>query len=257
MADLIALWAVLGKHRPIILTGVPRYRSGGAGDHRGVVKLGVEELLRHLVVAGVVPVAGVLDPRSLPIEVLGELPSDRRVMYGAVWRLSMGYRTLGDVAKMNFAELVATPGVGTVAAQKIEVALASLSVLLRDGDQELLRRAPAPGLEDPAPSPAPSAEQARATCGRALLLLGKWMLGDGSGVIAIAAQVEVNPDNARKQLRMYSRDAKRTSAAEVGRLAAPILATGKAATKRRRGRRAGPGASENATENVVPVVFRK
>ncbi len=51
----------------------------------------------------------------------------------------------------------------------------------------------------------------------------------------------------------YSRDAKRTSAAEVARIAAPIIATGKAETKRRKGRRAGPAASEN----VVPVVFRK
>ncbi len=50
---------------------------------------------------------------------------------------------------------------------------------------------------------------------------------------------------------MYSRDARRTSAAEVARIAAPILAAGKAETKCRRGRRAEPAASEN----VVPVVF--
>ena len=105
--------------------------------------------------------------------------------------------------------------------------------------------------------PAPNAEQSRATCGRALLLLAKKMLRDGASVIAIAAQVELDPDNARKQLRMYSRDAKRTSAAEVARIAAPILATGKAETKRRKGRRASTGpASEPETENVIPIAFK-
>ena len=60
-----------------------------------------------------------------------------------------------------------------------------------------------------------------------------------------------DPDNARKQSRMYSRDAKRTSAVEVARIAAPILETGKVGAKRRRGHRAALAASEN----VVPVVF--
>ena len=54
---------------------------------------------------------------------------------------------------------------------------------------------------------------------------------------------------------MYSRHGKRTSAAEVVRIAAPILAPEKAETERRRGRRAGPAAGEAETENVVPVVF--
>ena len=49
---------------------------------------------------------------------------------------------------------------------------------------------------------------------------------------------------------MYSRNAKRTSAAEVARIAAPIIATGKAETKGHRGRRTKPAASENVTEIV-------
>ena len=83
-------------------------------------------------------------------------------------------------------------------------------------------------------------------------MLARRMMLDGASLTAVAAQVTTGPDNARKQLRMYSRNAKRTSAAEVARIAAPILATGKVETKRRRGRRVGPAASEN----VVPVLFR-
>ncbi len=56
-------------------------------------------------------------------------------------------------------------------------------------------------------------------------------------------------------MRVYSGNGRRTGAAEVARIAAPILATGKAETKRRKSRRAGPAASEPATENVVPVMF--
>lgn len=74
---------------------------------------------------------------------------------------------------------------------------------------------------------------------------------------AIAAQVALDPDNARKQLKMYSGARYgRTAATEVARIAAPILATGKKiAPKRRGGRRAGPAAPEPTSENVVPVVF--
>ncbi len=229
------------------------YRAGRPGYYYVVAELGVEQLLRNLVTAGVVPAAAVLDPRMLPIQTLEELPSGRRVASGTIWHLSKRFATLGDVAALSFAELVAEPDVGAVAAQKIEAALASLSVLLRDGDPELLRRAPAPAVEEPAPAPDP--EQARAACGRALLLLVKRMMQDGASLTAVAAQVELDPDNARKQLRMYSRNAKRTSAAVVARIAAPIIATGKAETKGHRGRRTGPAASENVTENVFPIVF--
>ncbi len=55
--------------------------------------------------------------------------------------------------------------------------------------------------------------------------------------------------------RVYSGSGRRTSAAVVARIAAPILVTVAPKTKRRRGRCAVPAASEPATGNVVPVVF--
>ncbi len=73
---------------------------------------------------------------------------------------------------------------------------------------------------------------------------------DGASLTAVAAQVALDPDNARKQLRMYSRDPKRTGAADVRRIAAPIIAPTEAETKRRAGRRAQP-----AGDNVIPVAF--
>ena len=36
MADLIALWAVPGKHRPIILTGVPRSVEEASDNKRAI-----------------------------------------------------------------------------------------------------------------------------------------------------------------------------------------------------------------------------
>jgi len=76
-------------------------------------------------------------------------------------------------------------------------------------------------------------------------------------VTAIAADIALDLDNARRQLRMYSGARYgRTAANEVARIAAPILATGKKITpKRRGGRRAAPAVTEPAGKNVVPIVF--
>ncbi len=71
--------------RDLVVAIRQAYRAGEPGYDRGAAKLGVEPLLRHLVVAGVVPVGGDWGSHAPAAAILlGQIDNDYRLPDGRI-----------------------------------------------------------------------------------------------------------------------------------------------------------------------------
>ncbi len=222
-----------------------------------LVKLSEDEVLQRLLAQGVIELRDMHDPRTMPVQTI-ERASDQLIPYVAIWSLSQRARSLGDLGELTYGELMALPSIGPVAARKIERALARAGLLLKDGDPALLHRVhdepeEAPALADSLATVQPRAaspEAACQECGMALLKLAKKILRDGTSLAGIAAQLTLDPKNAAKQLRHWVSHGDRPFVADVGRIAALVIAS-----ERPKRRRSGRAIAEVEADNVIPVAF--
>ncbi len=222
-----------------------------------LVKLSEDQILQRLLAQGVIALRDIHDPSTMPVQTL-ERVSEHLIPHVAMRSLSGRVRSLGELGELTYGELMALPNIGAVAARKIERALARGGLLLKDGDPTLLHRVHDEPDEAPAPAdalasgqpPVASPEAAYEDCGLALIKLAKKILRDGTSLAGIAAQLTLDPKNAAKQLRHWVSHGDRPFVADVGRIAALVIAS-----ERPKRRRSGRAIAEVEADNVIPVAF--
>lgn len=219
-------------------------------------KLGEDELLVYLVGQGVLGCQDV-GPGTMPIEMLGEHRGGR---LGAttLGELERHFKTLDQLTAWSFADLVSLPGIGVTSAHKIERALATFGLSLRD-------RVPAiPETTTPAePDTSPplsdaSPDEIRAACASALIDLGVMVARDSSGLLRFATNIMAGKQNVAGRIKRYAGALGQSRGAEVARVAAPLFALEEAERPGRKPaspRAAQPQTAPEAAENVIRPSF--
>ena len=140
---------------PEIVAGV-RFAFGRCrGPHNADLPLLLTErtVLRGLVIARLVRLPDVTDPRHMPVRDLW-YESGIEQLFGAGWAVQNNCETLGDLAERTRAEVLAWPRVGPRGLARIERGLARFGLTLQDGDPALVEQ------ECPAAPPAPRRRRA-------------------------------------------------------------------------------------------------
>ena len=210
-------------------------------------KLGEDELLRYLIGQEVLSFADV-GPMSVPIEALSP--------HGSVWELSQHVETLNQLTDWTYADLVALPSIGPSAATKIEQALATFGLSLKDGAAPTAKIA-APIEPTPPPLSSASPDETRAACASALIKLGAMVARDGSALFRFASDAMAGKKMAGR-IKRYGGALGQSRGAEVLRVAGPLIALeeaerpGHKPTSPRRARRQ---VEPEAAENVIRPAF--
>ncbi len=219
------------EQSPAIVASVRRAFHNSQPCHcTGPGKLSEDELLRALVAGGAVRLTDAMTPDLMPIAAFG-----RAFPWSAYFRLEQrGIKHLGQLCDLAYADLVALPDIGPVAATAIERLLARHGLALKDGDLAAVMREDDEPASPPAASDAPPAEVRRA-CVVNLGEMGRKLLADGSALVGHAVKVAAGAAVGPTLGRYLHCEA--TGHREVARIVAPLRALDERAKAARKARK--------------------